>query len=113
MASISFSKNWNNKLQCDNFSTVRPYSTKYAVGEVYAVYLDKAYLGKVRCFGLYATTFDEIKADQLLCALDAGLAPEDMANMLMNMYGDRAVTQQYAIVLLKWVEKLPKPQVYD
>ena len=49
---LEFSKNWNNKLLCTCFSTIRPQSLKCVVGEVFDIRIEER-------FFCYATVVDK------------------------------------------------------
>jgi|JFJP01.1.fsa_nt_gi hypothetical protein len=82
---ISFSFNWNNKLQNKAFSTIRIHNPKkYQVGNVYKIELKGEAIGTA-----ILQEKRTLKADQLnnfICFLDTGYNRPDTLNILSKMY---------------------------
>ncbi len=82
---ISFSFNWNNKLQNKAFSTIRIHNPKkYQIGKMYKIELKGEALGTA-----VIQEIRVLKADQLnnfICFLDTGYSRTDTLNILAKMY---------------------------
>lgn len=72
---IKFSKDWNKKLQCRFFTTIRNanYSNYYVlrVGEKFDVYLNKKYIFKAILHDASVVKFEDVKTPELF-VLDTG-----------------------------------------
>lgn len=82
---LQFSKNWNNKLHNDYFTTLRR-SGRHQVGQQKDIYLNEKYMGR-------GTIVDKknLKLGQLnewICRLDTGESVEATKAILRNMYRD-------------------------
>jgi len=82
---ISFSFNWNNKLQNKAFSTIRIHNPKrHQIGKMYKIKLKGEALGTA-----VIQEIRVLKADQLnnfICFLDTGYSRTDTLNILAKMY---------------------------
>lgn len=105
MKKIRFSYNWNNKLNCKAFTTIRLYSdTKYNKGEEYTIELNEQTMLKT------ATIVDiELLRINDICErialLDTGYSAEETKKILKKMY--KAVnweTQRLMLILCKYTD---------
>jgi hypothetical protein len=100
MKQIKFSQNWNNKLDCNYFTTIRLLSKKYQIGETYEIVENEV-------TKLNATALDviAIKTDSLndfICYLDTGYSKDETIAMFQKMYPKVDLKNTYlALVLLK------------
>ena len=98
---ISFQRNWNNKLDCLVFTTFRIPSKKYQVGEVYQIELSGIVMGKAICKDIKYQYLD--KVDEYLFRLDMGMSKQKGIEMLTKMYPNvNFMMSQIAIILLKY-----------
>ncbi len=86
---IKFSKNWNNKLKCEHFTTIRPHAYNYNKGE----YLIKT-PNDIDNFEAYVKPIKKIKLSQLsndswLTYLDAGLNFKEFYDLMEKFYSDK------------------------
>ncbi len=85
---IEFSKNWNNKLLCNVFSTIRPSYKKYDVDEVFDIRIDKRFF----CYAKVLTSKD-ITLKEIICSgahlVDTGLNEKDFLTLMSNMYSKK------------------------
>lgn len=99
---ISFNYNWNNKLFCKYFSTLRAYNPdKYVIGDYYDVYLKEEYLGKVKLMDV--RKFKSTNLNAFICAMDTGYSVEETKKILYRMYKKKEMDLHF--LLLKWVNK--------
>ena len=100
MKQIKFSQNWNNKLDCNFFTTIRLFSKKYQVNETYEIDLNN----EIKCKAI-AIDVRPIKVDSLndfICYLDTGYNKEETIAMFQKMYSNVDLFNCYlALVLLK------------
>ncbi len=85
MKQINFSKNWNGKLSCESFSTIRIYNPdKYIIGESYALNLESQHIGSVEIVALRTFTLSELTDE--MAYLDTGKSLKDMIIILKEIY---------------------------
>lgn len=86
---VKFSYNWNNKLDCKAFTTIRLHNAeKYIVGEVYEIYLkDKdKWIFKGRARLESKRTFLTEKINQFVAYLDTGYSAQQTKTIIRKMY---------------------------
>lgn len=100
METISFSHNWNNKLQCHYYTTLRLNTPKYRVGQRFEI--------KLKGYKIHTAKIEEIRIlgiDQIneyIAALDTGYNSEACKTMLKKMYPDKNLsTEPLALILLR------------
>lgn len=85
---ITFSSNWNRKLNCEYFTTIRLHNqAKYRKGRRYRIMERKREVGLA-----VAIDVKHIRMDQLTewhSRLDAGMCLDDFRGMLFKMYKNR------------------------
>ncbi len=80
---IEFSSNWNNKLSCPCFSTLRV-SGRFAVGQRVRVWLKTRVMGYAVCRYRRQITFGAI--NDAMAFLDTGYNADKCRAILVNMY---------------------------
>lgn len=104
---ISFSQNWNLKLNCKYFTTIRKQNPKkYAVGEEYHIML-RTGPGWVTDFGhAVAVDIKQIQWSDLnnyICGLDTGYSVDETKDIFRRMYKGLDVDNAFfSLVLLKY-----------
>lgn len=99
---LPFSQNWNNKLGCLCFSTIRLYNLrKYDVGKRLDIVLNRKLLG--------TATVQQVKSMYLhqitpgMAMLDTGMSLGETRGLISKMYPNKDWTQQRLMwVLLKY-----------
>jgi hypothetical protein len=91
MEQIKFSYNWNNKLDCLSFTTIRPKSNKYKVGQIYEILLKgnskgKATIAEIKEFKLE-------KLNEFIARLDTGYNREKCIEIITTMYKNQDVSK--------------------
>ena len=107
MEQIIFSKNWNNKLNCIAFTTIRLRNDKkYFAGAEYEVILKEGKRttnkGKHTVIGLKHVKLKEL--DGFTCLMDTGMPLEDTINLIRGMYLKYSINWNYqklTVILLK------------
>jgi len=83
MDQINFSYNWNNKLDCKFFTSIRN-SDRYQIGERYEVSLKGRPIKIVKCVGKKAVTVQSITQEE--CWIDTGYSKTTTTGMLDKMH---------------------------
>jgi len=90
MKNIRFKKNWNNKLNCRFFSTIRkvlPANPRYYLdkeGTVFNILMNQKIIGSARLIVIKEVKLGEIPEEILM--LDTGLPPEEAMDVLKGFY---------------------------
>lgn len=95
---IRFSRNWNNKLSCDYFTTYRLKSERFHIGETFRIMLGGKLLFYADVVEVQHTFLDHVSNMDTM--LDAGMSAADFRQMLKTMYksynidwGTRAISR--------------------
>lgn len=108
MKEITFSYNWNNKLECNCFTTLRLHNpTKYRENEIYRV------THKDRFFYVTIVKINVIKFHQIndfTSHIDTGYSRKECQNIIKKMYKKVSTDTLFDLILLK---KLPSNEVED
>jgi len=106
---ISFSWNWNSKLFCKYFTTIRLRNDhKYQVGQSYDIMFCKKELGEGIVRGVSHFKLDALNA--YMACIDSGLTVEKCKAMMLTMYKNKNInwqTQELSFILIE----MPKKQV--
>lgn len=85
MKQITYSKNWNNKLSCEAFATVRLYEpNQFELGEIYEIICDDKLMGVAEIVALRELKLIELTDE--LAYLDAGCSADEMIAILRDIY---------------------------
>jgi len=98
---LKFSKNWNNKLYGNYFTTIRINSDKYKIGRKFNVFVSNSEIVpfKVVCVQKLVFLFNDIP--QLLMNLDTGLERAAAIEVFKSFYGDKFDIYQYCVCVFK------------
>lgn len=106
---LTFSHNWNNKLFCKCFTTLRLWNEKkYQVGNTYAVYLKDEYLGEAEMISIRKTK--RAKLNQFVCGLDTGYSVAETQQILGRMYKQNA-DNDLMFGMLKFVKRAKESSI--
>ena len=108
--SVRFSQNWNQKLVCDSFSTIRIRNVKkYVKGNRYMIMLKipgSGYFEEVGIAILVASSmFTLSNLSDTMSFLDADMNNVEMKNMLNKMYKDKnqyVENLMFNMLVFKW-----------
>lgn len=92
---LDFSHNWNRKLDCDYFTTLR-ISGRFTVGEWVFIYLKSNHLGRGLIVDKKKLTISQLNT--FICGLDTGYGVEETKRILATMYKGR-INEQSTIYL--------------
>lgn len=99
METIDFSYNWNNKLECRAFTTLRRHNpTKYKEKETYAIRLKGDTLYEAICIAV--KTFPLSKLNVFISYLDTGYSLEETMKIIQRMYRDATEETLFDLILL-------------
>jgi len=100
MNTIKFSYNWNNKLNCNCFTTIRIANNKYKVGETYDIYLKDKLLFKAQIIEIKPFRLDQI--NEFIARLDTGYSKQETTEIIKRMYKNPNVDKlNFYLILLK------------
>ena len=113
--SVRFSYNWNNKLDCKAFTTIRIRDdVKYVVGEIYNVYLEEKnkpsiWLGTVELKHKRRDRKNEL--DAFTAYLDTGYSAAETRKILERMYKVKPESDLLLdVILMVWVKREKAPE---
>ena len=107
MNSITFSYNWNNKLQCKAFTTIRLYSpNKYKIGDTYKIILKKECIGAGRIIAIRNFLLIELNDD--IAYLDTGYSKQECEKIIRRMYESKVNLNKvlFSLILIQKSETL-------
>lgn len=82
---ISFGYNWNNKLDCHAFTTIRLFQpTKYCIGETYDITLNKQKICEAIVIDIKLFWLKDISP--FIAYLDTGYSKEECTDIINKMY---------------------------
>ena len=104
MDTISFTYNWNNKLNCNFFTTIRALNPgKYHTGVQHEVFLKDDCLGIAEVVSVKAIYGRDI--NEYIAGLDTGYSVEETLKILSRMYKCDVSAKQFSFVLYKYTTK--------
>ncbi len=110
MDKLNFSYNWNNKLDCFVFTSIRLATGKYRLGETYQVFLKGSHYCNVKLIDVAVITLDKLKP--WIAYLDTGYDLKEAKAIIQKMYPDvNWNTQLVAVLLFKRVSMPHDPEV--
>ena len=109
MQKLEFSTNWNNKLDCKCFTTIRIYNpTKHFQGNTFEIFLKRKYKGKATVMTIGALKLENLT--DYICFLDTGYSKIETIEILRKMYPKIDFKNQYLCIILLQKIELPKPK---
>lgn len=101
MKNISFSFNWNNKLNCYCFTSIRiKNDDKYIMNENYEIILKGKIIKKARLINIKDFKLKDIP--EITAFLDTGYNKEDTINILKEIYGEEKANKvTFSLLLFK------------
>lgn len=111
---LEFEQNWNNKLNCNSFTTIRLHNPrKYCIDAVMSVYLKGIWKGDVKVLDVKTISLDQI--NNYISMLDMGLSPDKGKEVIRTMYkkypGVNWQTQQIDLILLGYIKDSKEPKL--
>ena len=106
LAKLEFSYNWNKKLDCSSYTTLRLANAgKYRVGRKFGVYLNGKRIHDAEVIDVKTLTLDKIS--EWIARLDTGYARAECIELIQKMYKNQAIqweTQALNLILLRKLE---------
>jgi hypothetical protein len=101
MEILNFSTNWNNKIDCNCFTTIRIFNPKkHFKNNNFEVYLQKKLKFEAVILGITITKLDQL--NDYVCYLDTGYSKEETTTIFRKMYPlIDFENQKICIILLK------------
>lgn len=110
---LEFSKNWNNKLLCDIFSTIRPVYKKYNVDEVFDIRIGDKFFCYAKVLKQENTTLKEIILSGAHM-VDTGLNEKDFLKLMSNMYSKKSWwADENTEMKIIFLEKIQQLTIFD
>ncbi len=110
---LDFGTNWNNKLNCCVFTTIRLYNPiKYCVGNRFDVRLKGQHKGYAILLEVKKIYLDQI--NEFTARIDTGYSAEECRKMIETMYKNRRVdwkSQPLAFCLLQYDKQENEPKL--
>lgn len=112
---IEFTQNWNGKLNCDSFTTMRLHNpVKYCVGASKQIYLKGVWKGNAKIIDVRRIHLSDI--NQFTAKLDTGLPPEDCRRLIRALYKNRPGinwdAQLIDLCLLEYQKESKEPTLF-
>ena len=101
MEEINFSYNWNNKLNCNAFTTFRMLNQKYRIGRIYKINLNRKFLFEAQIMDMRQILLEEIT--EIAAMIDTGLNRTSFIDLVKTMYKAYKInweTQPFQYMLL-------------
>lgn len=96
---ISFSFNWNNKLDCSAFTTIRlDQPNKYRVGDVHEITIKGESKGEARIESIKRFMLADL--NEFIARLDTGYSVEECRNIIIRMYPKVDFTRMKLMLIL-------------
>lgn len=105
---INFSKNWNQKLLCDVFTTIRGVNDKYSVNDVFDIRISEKHFCYAKVLKTETKTLNEIISSGVHLT-DTGMNDNDFFELMSKMYSKKSwwkdgLTEMRIIFLEKIVQ---------
>lgn len=102
---LTFSANWNNKLLCRSFTTIRLIrDVPFKKGQIVDIYRDQYFKGKAKIIDLKCIEFSKI--NDWMAWIDAGVSLKDFVILFKSFYKNQPQidweTQKVYYMLLAW-----------
>jgi hypothetical protein len=112
MEKLIFSTNWNNKLECNFYTTIRIYNPrKHFVNNQFDIYLQRKYRGKAVVIGVVKTYLH--KLNDYVCYLDTGYNKLETIELMKKIYKTKNIDfskKQITILILQKIDPLKPVQ---
>lgn len=104
---INFNYNWNNKLNCKSYTTIRVYNkVKYVLNFCYGIYLKKEYLHTSQIVDIKNFKLKDIS--NFMAYLDTGYSKEETIDIIRKMYKNDSLDLVYSFILLNKITEKKK-----
>jgi len=112
---LDFTTNWNNKLNCDCFTTLRLFNPiKHCVGNRFSIRLRGFHKGYANLIAVRTILLDGI--NDFAARLDTGYSAKECQEVIRTMYKNKRIdwkTQRIAFCLLQYDKNEREPQLFN
>lgn len=110
---IEFSKNWNNKLLCDIFSTIRPSYKKYDIGEEFDIRIGEKFFCYAKVLKSEIITLKDLISSGAHL-VDTGLSGRDFLVLMSSMYSKKSWWKgEDTEMKIIFLEKIQQLTIFD
>lgn len=103
--SLSFFTNWNNKLDCDAYTTIRLSGRKYHVSKRFNVYLKKQFHHVAEVVAI--KEFHLHQLNEFIARIDTGYSVDECREIIIKMYPRIDMhTKPIVLVLMKRLKSI-------
>lgn len=95
---IKFSTNWNNKLDCNYFTTIRLFGKKYGIGKTFEIVLKENHLCNAIVQDMIVTKMEYL--NDFNCFLDTGYSKEETEKIFKKMYPKIDFENEFLVIVL-------------
>lgn len=103
---LDFAYNWNNKINCKVFTTLRLHNeNKYFIGNKFEIHLKKQFVKKVEVISVKAIFLTQI--NDFIAGIDTGYSTEECRDIIYKMYKNKNLDwniQKMDFILLKEIK---------
>lgn len=109
MINTRFANNWNGKLSCSSFTTIRLYNeSTYATDSIHEIFYKDLHVGRARVIDMKKLPIDRIS--DWIGFLDTGYSGAETQRILRTMYKKKEGEELLlSFVLFKWVKRYVEP----
>lgn len=100
---FNFIENFNNKLDCNLFSTIRLHDDSRKIGDKYVILLNRVVKGLAILNNIKTLTLKEL--DDFTCLIDTGSDKDETIKLIQSIYSERDInwdTQLLDVCLLRY-----------
>jgi hypothetical protein len=110
MEKLKFSQNWNSKLDCQFFTTIRIQNKKYSCGNTFDIILNDQYLKT--CKIVEIKNFKILQLNDFMSFIDAGMNKIDLYQLLSRFYPKQNINDlEWQFILLQTIIPAPSRQI--
>lgn len=100
MRRIDFTYNWNNKLDCKCFTSIRVRNDKkFIIGENYMIFLNDKFLSDATIVDIKNFKIENL--NNFMAHIDTGYSIDQTIKILQKMYKENFDKQEYSFILFK------------
>lgn len=98
---LTFSYDWNHKLSCNYFTSIRVDSSRFLVGEIWDIYLGGKYPRNFKAELVKVVRVNPKQLNSTMLMLDTGYPEHEAMKILRNMYKDNFDNLTFAYLIFR------------